>query len=285
MTNSSTVLLVVLATAALHAVWNAVAKSIGDRWVATFLFGSVIAVTGAVGAVITTATLGLPDPASWPFLVLSAVLQCVYMVLLTRAYSLGQMSRLYPIARGTSPVVVTAVAVLLLHERLPAPAWLGLALLVFALATLALSRGVPRAGSGLGLALLTGFAIAAYTLLDGVGVRMTAEPLPYISWMFAVHGPLLAGLSAWQMGSGRRERVRGNVRMGLFGGLMSVTSYGIAVWAQAYAPIALVAAIRETSVVWGVLIARFILGEHLWRREVVAIVLAAGGAVLLQLGG
>lgn len=282
----SLVLGLVLATAILHAGWNALAKALGDRWVASALIGTVNGVFG-VGCILL---FGLPAPAAWPFLVVSALLQAGYLMLLTKAYAHGDMSRVYPIARGTSPVVVTAIAVAVLGERLSPLSWTGLVVLVAGIGLLAFARRVPaarrreRLDLGVVLALLTGLTIAAYSLSDGVGVRASQNPGAYIGWMFALQCPVLITVCRWRGGAGFWRRMWTNAPRGLLGGVLSVTSYGVTVWAQSRAPLALVSGLRETSVVWAALIGRMFLGERLVPRELVAIVAAAAGAVLLQLG-
>lgn len=278
------VLVIVLGTAVLHAAWNAMAKGVGDRWVASLLIGAANAFAGIIAAVATAVAGVFPAPESWPYLVTSAVLQTGYLVLLTWAYAHGDMSRLYPIARGTAPVVVTVVAVTVLQERLTVISWAGLVVLTFALAVLAFGRGLPRRGAGMGLALATGLTIGAYSLVDGIGVRHSGAPLAYIGWLFVIQGPLAVLVSLRWGGPRLTVRVRQGWILGFAGGLISVLAYGIVVWAQSLAPLALVSALRETSVVWAVLIAFVILGERPRRREIIAVVLAAAGALALQLG-
>lgn len=274
------VLLIVLATAVLHAAWNAMAKSIGDRWISSALIGTV---NGALGLVLV-GIFGVPAAASWPYLVASALLQAAYLVLLTHTYAHGDLSRLYPIARGTAPVVVTVVAVGLLAERLSVLSWLGLGALVAGIVLLACARGLPRADTGLVLALCTGVIIAAYSLSDGVGVRIAGNTGAYIGWMFALQAPVLLVVCRWQGGRSFWGRMRTHAPIGLLGGILSVTSYGTTVWAQSRAPLALVAGLRETSVVWGALIGGLVLGERLTTTERVAVLVVAAGAVALQAG-
>ncbi len=279
-TGVQVVLLLVLGTAVLHAGWNAMAKSIDDRWVASALIGVV---NGTFG-VVCIALFGAPAAASWPYLVASALLQATYLVLLTRTYSHGDMSRLYPITRGTSPVVVTMVAVAVLAERLTPLSWVGLGVLIGGICLLACARGLPRADTGLVLAVTTGLVIACYTLSDGVGVRAAGDTGAYIGWMFALQAPVLLLVCRWRAGATFWRRMRGHAPLGLLGGVFSVTSYGTVVWAQSRAPLALVSGLRETSVVWGALLGGIFLGERLTRVEWLAVLTAASGAVLLQVG-
>lgn len=274
------VLLLVLGTAVLHAAWNAMAKSIGDRWVASALIGTA---NGAFGLVFIV-LFGVPALASWPYLVASALLQATYLVLLTHTYAHGDLSRLYPIMRGTSPVVVTAIAVTVLAERLSVLSWIGLGVLVAGIVLLACARGLPRADTGLVLALSAGLVIAGYSLSDGVGVRVSGETGAYIGWMFALQAPVLLLVCRWQAGRSFWGRMHAHAPLGLLGGVLSVTSYGTTVWAQSRAPLALVAGLRETSVVWGALIGGLVLSERLTTVERTAVLAVAVGAVILQLG-
>lgn len=275
------VLTLVLGTAVLHATWNALAKSLGDRWVASALIGIVNGLAGLAAII----AFGQPSPAAWPYLIASAGLQAVYLVALTSAYEHGDLSRLYPIIRGTAPVLVAVVSVTVLGERLGPVSWVGLVILVGGIVLLAFSRGVPSLNAGLGLALLTGMIIAGYTLADGVGVRVSGSPLAYIGWMFALQGPVLLTVCWWRGGAGFATRLRRHAGRGLLGVVLSVLSYGTVVWAQSKAPLAVVSGLRETSVVWAALIGRLFLGERLVRREWLAIGCACLGAVVLQLTG
>jgi drug/metabolite transporter (DMT)-like permease len=273
------VLALVLGTAVLHATWNALAKSVGDRWIAAALIGVVNGIAGLACIV----AFGWPAMTAWPYLVASAVLQTVYLLTLTSAYRHGDLSRLYPIMRGTAPVLVTVASVGVLGGRLGAASWAGLIVLVSGIVLLAFGRGVPSFDTGLGLAVLTGVIIAGYTLADGVGVRASENPLGYIGWMFALQGPALLAVCWWRGRPGFAGRLRRHAVRGLLGGVLAVVSYGIVVWAQSRAPLAVVSGLRETSVVWAALIGRLFLGERLVAREIVAVGLACCGAVVLQL--
>lgn len=273
------VLGVVLGTAFLHAAWNTAAKSVGDRWVSSLLIGVVNFAAGLVGVIM----FDVPVAACWPYIVASAVAQSCYLLLLTTAYSYGDMSRLYPIARGLAPLLVTAVSVGLLGERLSRPALLGVIIICTAIALIAFARGLPRRGQGVGLALATGAAIATYTLIDGVGVRLGVSALGYASWLFLLQGPLIVGFCWWRGGPDLPRRLKSNLAKGLGGGLLSIVAYTIVLWAQARAPLSLVSAMRETSVLWAALAGRLLLGEQLNRKEVAAVVLAALGAATLQI--
>jgi uncharacterized membrane protein len=273
----------VLFAAVLHAGWNAIAKWIPDRLVASALIGVAFAAGGAVGALV----LPMPSVAAWPFVIASSVLQVGYMLLLTSAYSHGEFGRVYPLARGLSPVLVTMVAVTVLGEQLSVAELFGVALLCSALGALVLIKGLPRRGDGLGLAVLTGVTIAAYTVVDGIGVTRTDNPLSYAAWLFLLQG--IALVLACRMLSGPAvsaagliARMREHLRLGLLGGLLSLIAYAIVLWAQSFGNLALVSALRKTSVLFAGIIAVVLFKERQTRVQVLALVLAVAGVVLVK---
>jgi drug/metabolite transporter (DMT)-like permease len=268
----------VLLAAVLHAGWNAIAKWIPDRLVASGLIGAVYAVGGAIGALI----LPFPSPGAWPFLIASSAVQVGYLLLLTSAYSRGEFGRVYPLARGLSPVLVTIVAWTALGEQLSVGELIGIGLVCGALATLVLVGGLPKPGDGLGLAALTGVAIASYTLLDGVGVTRTDDPLSYAAWLFLLQGPVLVVVCWLLAAPGLAGRIRPHLGIGLLGGLLSLTAYAIVVWAQSFGNLALVAALRETSVLFAGLIATVFFAERQTRLQILALGLAAAGIVIMK---
>lgn len=270
----------VLASALLHAVWNTVAKSVGDRWISSSLIGCGYLAAGLVTVLIS------PPPAlpSWPFLATSVLLQVGYLLLLTSAYQHGDMSRLYPLIRGLDPLLVTIVAISFLGESLRGWSLVGMVALCGGLAVLAFGRGLPRSGEGIGLAVLTGCCIAAYSLVDGIGVRHSGEPSGYIGWMFLLQGPLLIMVGRWRVGPELIMRMRPYAVRGFVGGLLSALTYGVVVWAQNRMPLSVVAALRETSVAWALLLGPLLLRERLSKRGAAAALVALTGAVLVDLG-
>jgi drug/metabolite transporter (DMT)-like permease len=238
----------VIGAGALHAGWNAIAKQVPDRLMAFAWIGIASAMTGGLVLGLT----GMPAPAAVWFAVASAVIHVGYDLALMNSYRLGALNQTYPIARGTSPLVVAVGAYFLAGERLSPVALTGIATLAAGLVGLALSAGrlTRREAPAIGAAVLTGLTIAAYTLVDGIGVRRAGDPWAYTALLFALQGPPLAiaaatrrPVSAW--------RERATVQRGLLAGLLCVVAYGIVLWAQTRAPLAEVAAIRETSVVFG----------------------------------
>jgi drug/metabolite transporter (DMT)-like permease len=301
----------VLFAAVLHAGWNALAKFIPDRLAAAALIGAISAVFGIV--CVTFAPF--PAGASWPFLVGSAITQTGYLLLLTAAYARGEFGRVYPVARGTAPVAVTVVSLTVLGEQLAIGQILGIAVVVGGIAILVLARGWPRVGDGLGLAGLTGLTIAAYTVVDGLGVRRSGSSFGYASWLFLLHGPLV--LFAAMLLAARRTRLAapaapgpggagsrgaagsavgrfGTVRWplgwprgshlaaGLIGGAMSVLAYAIVLWAQDRASLALVSALRETSVLFAGILGALFFSEPFTRRQTVGAVIIVAGIALIQ---
>ena len=271
----------VLVAAVLHAVWNALAKAVPDRLVGSALLGAAFVPVAGVGVWFVPA----PLPASWPYLVGSAVLQSAYLLLLLNAYRYGEFGKVYPVARGTSPLLVAALSVPLLGDRLTAGQLVGVAVVSSALVGLVFGGGRPPAGSGPGLvlAVATGATIAAYTVIDGTGVRQSGNALSYALWLFLLHGPIVVGVCAVLRGRGLWRGVAGSWPRGLLGGVLSMIAYAIVLWAQTRSPLALVSALRETSVLFAVAIAGLVFAEKITGRAVAATVLAVAGIALMKL--
>ncbi|WP_455824647.1 EamA family transporter [Pseudomonas graminis] len=270
---------IIMLGAALHATWNAVVKGGVDKLMTTCMIASVASLI----ALAAVPFLVLPAPESWPFIGASVVLQVLYFVLVASTYRIADMSQTYPIMRGTAPLLVATVSVLALSEALSAFAWLGIAVISLGILSMAVA---PSGGQkkGLVLALINAGVIAGYTLVDGVGVRKSGAPAAYTLWIFLLTGIPLA---AWALATRRtlfRDCVTRNWRLGVVGGVGTVASYGLALWAMTQAPIATVSALRETSILFGVMISAWVLKEHLTRIRIVAACVIAAGAMLLRLG-
>jgi drug/metabolite transporter (DMT)-like permease len=271
----------VLGAAVLHASWNAIAHAIRDKLVAFTLIAT--AYTCCAG--IATPFVARPSPAAWPFLLASAALHVVYNLLLMQAYRLGDFNQAYPLARGTSPWVVAVVAALVVGERLRPGQVLAIAIISAGLASLVFAGGLPgrRQLPALAAALVSGLAIASYTVVDGLGVRLSDTVPGYASWLFLLQGPMILVLAlAWR----RRELVRplrAAAPAGLFGGLLSLVAYALVLWAQTVGQLATVAALRETSVVIGAALGTLVFREPFGRSRLVATGAVAGGIVLLNL--
>ena len=272
--------LMVVGAGVLHAVWNAIAKYVDDRLTAFAMIGVVSTLAGAATLIVT----GWPSGAAVPFAVASAALHIAYDLALMHSYRLGAFNQTYPIARGTSPLTVALGAYFLAHEHLPAVALAGVVVLAVGLMSLAFSSGrLGRAElPAVGAAVLTGLAIASYTLVDGLGVRRAHDPLAYAALLFVLLGPVFPAvvlvrrpLSVWRPGPA--------VTRGLIAGALTLAAYTIVLWAQTRAPLADVAALRETSVVWAAIIGTVFLKERFGGRRVTAAILVATGIALISL--
>lgn len=273
------VFLAVMLGAALHASWNAIVKGGTDKLMTTVFVAAGSAVVGAVAAPF----LAVPDPASWPYLAASTCVQTLYFVLVAIAYRAVDMSLAYPLMRGVAPALVAGAGAAWLGERLSPGAWAGIALVCAGVLATALSARAHASRTGVAVALLNACVIATYTLIDGAGVRLSGAPVAYACWLFVLNGLPLVG---WALVARRRDLLayaRRNLGLGLAGGFCNVGSYGLALWAMTGAPVAVVAALRETSILFGLAIAGLILREPIGPRRLAAAALIALGAVGLRL--
>lgn len=282
MTLEAGVVVAILLAGALHAGWNTLVKTGSDR-MATF----VLIMFGAGLAWLPVAlVVGLPDPASWPYLAASCGIHLFYSAFLLTAYRHGDLSQVYPIARGSAPALVAIGAWGLAGESLNGLEVAGIAAVSIGILSLAGWRRVAGEDRrGVGFALLTGIAIGGYITADGLGVRHSAEAVAYIAWLFVVQGCTLLPIGWWLRRAQLREALRTSWVAGLCGGIIASVSYGIAVWAMSLGPMAHVTALRETSVLIAALIGTRLLGEPFGRRRIVAAATVAAGAVILQFGG
>ena len=275
------VAVLVLLTAMIHASWNAVVKSSGD----SLLTLTLLVVSGAVVSGVAIPFVGLPAQAAWPYLGMSFVLHAFYALFLLLAYRFGDLSHVYPIARGIGPILVALLSALLANEVPSAYQTVLLLLVSLAIASLALESGWPRGErvKPVGFAIATGVLIGAYTFVDGQGVRSAGSPLSYIVWLFFLNGIPLLTASFFL----RRRRIvpflRARGGRDLIAGLLAAIGYGIVIWAMSRSAMALVASLRETSVIFGALIGAVLLGEPFGRRRVLAALLVAAGVGLLSL--
>ncbi|WP_024300750.1 EamA family transporter [Methyloversatilis discipulorum] len=274
------VMAVVLFAALLHAGWNALVRSSQDT------FGDTVFMVGgaALWAACLLPLLPLPAPASWPWLSASVLIHVAYFSLVALAYRGGELGLAYPLMRGSAPLLTALAATQLLGERLSPGAWTGILLIgggILLLAGDARRRGHLHLGSA-ALALVNGAVIAGYTLIDGRGARLSGSAFGYTAWMLLLTGLALALIFCLQRGRTGLARLHGSGRRALIGGAGTLASYALVLWAMTRAPIALVAALRETSVVFALLIAALVLKEPVSRTRVIAIVVVGTGAVALR---
>ena len=274
------VLVAVLGAAVLHAVWNAVAHAVPDRAGGFALLALSSGVCGSVAVAVT----GLPPAHAWPYIIASVLLHLAYYGGLLASYQLGQFSQVYPLARGTSPWVVAVVAIVVLHQR-PVPLELAGVLLISAgLIGLVLVGGRPsrRQAPALLAAFGTGLMIAAYTVVDGVAVHKI-DLATYIGWVFMLQGFIVPLLVLWWRGPGFLRQDRSAMYAGLGGGLVSLAAYGLVLWAQTRGTLASIAALRETSIIFGAIIGALFFGERFGPKRALAGSVVVAGIVLINL--
>jgi len=277
----TTVFLAVLGAAIMHAGWNAIVKVGLDR------FSSILLLSMAQGGIALCLLPLFPMPlgAAWPWVAASALLHSGYKLFLIRAYEHGDLSQVYPLARGTAPLIVALVGALFLGEVMT-PGKTA-AVVTIALGVIVMARG----GTGLGrhsskallYALGTACFTASYTLVDGVGARLAATASGFTLWMFVLDATVLTGIAVTTRGSQALTRLAPELRNGLIAGALSLGAYWIAIWAFTQAPLAQVAALRETSVMFAMLIGVVLLGERAgpWRWIAAALILS--GVVMMRL--
>jgi drug/metabolite transporter (DMT)-like permease len=271
---------VVLIGAAFHASWNALAKSGSDPFLDTVL----IAIGGAAVAAMALFFMPLPDSASWPCLIASTLIHVGYYALLVFAYRGGDLSLVYPIMRGSAPALTTLAAAVLLSER---PSWGGWAgVLLVSGGVLLLAADSPRSKdfrlAPVMFALLNAGVIVGYTLVDGVGARLSGHAFSYTGWVIMLAGGLFFLVS---IGFGRDRMTRHILRQwkkGIAGGVCALASYSLALWAMTHAPIALVAALRETSIIFSAILAVILLKESISPLRYASITIVALGAIAIK---
>ncbi|MBN7805006.1 EamA family transporter [Agrobacterium rosae] len=274
------VLLLVLLGAVLHASWNALVKSGTDK----ALDATLVAAGAAVCSIPFLPFLPPPGTVALPFLIVSAILQFTYFRLVAAAYTVGDIGLVYPIMRGVAPLIVAASSNLFLGEALSPAAIGGIAVISAGILTLAFEA---RHGGrhAILLALANAVVIAGYTFVDGVGARLSTSAISYTLWMSLLPPLLLFSWALYQRGWARvSTHVRRHWWRGLAGGAGSILSYGLALWAMTKAPVAVVAALRETSILFAIIISVLILKEKasIWRY--IAGTIIALGVLIMRLG-
>ncbi|MEV5599764.1 EamA family transporter [Streptomyces sp. NPDC052496] len=278
---SPLVVAAVLVAAVTHAGWNAIAHHIKDQLIAFTLVGGGGALCGAVLAGFSP----LPAAGAWLPLIASVVLHIVYQVLLMQSFRLGEFGQMYPIARGTAPLVVTVLAAVFVGELPDAWALAGVALASAGLVGVAL-WGIRGSGTkphwpAIAAALATGLAIASYTTVDGVGVRASGTPLGYIAWLMILEG---LAIPAYALATRRRAlltQLRPVALRGAAGGVLSVFAYGLVLWAQTRAHLAPIAALRESSIIVGAAIGTLFFKERFGAPRLAAAGLMVAGIALM----
>ncbi|WP_318210867.1 MULTISPECIES: DMT family transporter [unclassified Streptomyces] len=279
------VTLAVLVAAVTHASWNALAHHIRDQ----LLSFTLISGGGALIGLVMALFVPLPAAGAWPYLVASALLHVGYMVLLMRSFSLGDFGQMYPIARGTAPLAVTALAAVFVDEIPDGRQLLGVAVACAGLTGLALwgirGEGARPHWPALLAAGATGLSIALYTVVDGVGVRASGTPLGYIAWLMVLEGLAIPAYALWTRRAALLPQLRPYAGRGLLGAALSVTAYGLVLWAQTKAPLAPVAALRESSIIVGAAIGALFFKERFGGPRIAAAGLMVAGIGLMLHAG
>ncbi|MFI5631453.1 EamA family transporter [Streptomyces sp. NPDC051664] len=273
------VAIAVLAAAITHACWNAIAHAIKDQLLSFTLISGGGALLGAV----TACFVPLPAAEAWPYLIVSAILHVAYMALLMRSFTLGDFGQMYPIARGTAPLVVTVLAAVFVGERPDGWATAGVAVACAGLVGVALwgirgSQTRPH-WPAITAALATGLAIAGYTTVDGVGVRASGTSLGYIAWLMILEGLAVPAYTLCRRRGQLAAQLRPFAARGLLGAALSVAAYGLVLWAQTKAPLAPIAALRESSIIVGAAI-----GSVFFKERFGAPRIAAAGLMVVGIG-
>jgi drug/metabolite transporter (DMT)-like permease len=272
----------VLFAALCHASWNTLLKIRLDPFAANAL----ITVASGLIALAALPFTGIAPVVSWPWIVGSIILHLGYYYGLTEAYRTGDLSQVYPIARGAAPLMTALISTTALGEDIGLYGWLGILALVSGVFLLSI-RGGRDLGRidrrAVGFAFFTAMMICGYSLTDGIGARVSGNPHAYAALLFVLDGACMAVFALWRRGQSILTEARIYWKTGVFGGALSVTSYWIAIWAMTVAPIAIVAALRETSVLFAAVISVAVLKEALRPARVVAALMIVCGLALIRL--
>jgi len=280
---STEIVAIMLGAALMHALWNSVVKSGGNK-----LFEVTLVAGGSsVIAALALPFLPVPAPAAWPLLAISTLIHLFYNISIAAAYKRVDLSFGYTIMRGCAPML-TAIALCLLGTPLSPGGACGVLMLCAGVLTLTwdnlhIRKDKPTRPGDLAVVFGTAFIIMGYTLADGYGARFSGHAIAYVSWIFFLEGLPLAG---YALTCRRRDFIpyaRRRLAVVFGGSLCNVGSYGIAIWAMTKAPIALVAALRETSVIFGMLIGVLFLHERFTPARAVAVLMVAAGTMIMRL--
>lgn len=276
------VFMAILLAAAFHAGWNAIVKIDLDR----FLSITLISLAAGVVAVAVLPFVAIPRAAAWPWLLISPVLHTGYNLFLIQAYRAGDLGQVYPIARGAAPLLVSFAMMFGFGEMLTPPAMAGVGLLIAGVWLMSIrgARGLAKLeGKAIAYALGTSVFIASYTLTDGLGARANGDAHGYAVWLFLLDGLLMLAVLLATRGVSGLWALRPYRWSGLAGGSMSLGAYWIVIWATTVAPIALVAALRESSVLFAAAISVLILREPLTRWRTLSVFAIVAGIVMTRM--
>jgi len=278
---TSGVVALVLLAAVMHASWNAALRGGRDRlW-----SGSAMGFSAALACLLAIPFLPLPLLPSWPHIALSAAIHVGYTLLLVRMYRQGDLGVTYPVARGSSPLLITLGGAFLGGEIISPIHGAGVALVSAGIFTLAFGGGHLHRAS-IPAALATGVAIAAYSLTDGLGARVSGNAVAYTAWMMLLHGMAMPVVFSSRRRKGKLALFTGRSHrdwmQAAAGGIISLTGYGVVIWAMKHASMGMVSALRETSVLFAAFLGRVFLGEPFTTPKIVAAIMIVAGAICLH---
>ena len=270
----------VLGAAVLHAAWNALVKVNADRLVMV----AIMMMSQVAVAMLVVPFVAFPTPESWPYIWASTALHTAYFVFLINAYRYGDLSHVYPVSRGSAPLIVAIISVAIVGETLSRQAGLSVVVIALGIMSLTLTRGAggfrePRA---MLYAVGTGVFIAGYTVVDGLGARLADSAHSYTFWVHLFNGIPIVLLALYLRRGQVFVSVRKSWKVGVLGGIISLLAYWIVIWAMTQAPMALVSAVRETSMVFAVLFGVFVLKERLDLARLASTGVTLIGTVMLK---
>jgi len=277
----STLLALMLVAAVLHAGWNLLVKMSRDMLAVTVL----LMLVGGALSLIAIPFFPAPAWASLPYLAGSVCLQCTYSVLLVRAYGAGDFGRVYPIARGLAPLLVTLVSTTLIGESFGRLELAGVLVIALGVVSLVFADRAPLTAERRSLfyALASGVTIGAYTILDGLGARLSGIPKGYVFWIFAANMLPMTAILVYGRGREALRALRSEWRRAVIAAVMALSAYGMVIYALSAAPMGPVAALRETSVVFAALLGALVLKERFGAWRIASAAIVALGLLLLRL--
>lgn len=274
------VTIAIIFAAIFHASWNALMKGGKDP----LLDSMVISLVCLAVAVIAIPFLPLPHPSSWGYIAVSIFIHIAYFLLLAKSYDTGELSQVYPIIRGLPPLIIAVVSLAFLNESISLWGWLGIIVISLGILVLEFGNKTPSAKVLL-LSVGTALMVASYTIIDGLGARLSGNFLSFLLWFTLLQAIIYTVLVVAIKG---RERSIGHVKLywrrGTIGGLLSLFGYGIILWAMTKAPIAYVSALRETSVLFAGIIAVVFLAEPLKVSRIISAIMIVCGIILMRMG-
>ena len=279
---STFALTIVLAAAVLHASWNAMVKGAGER----SLVMAMVALAHVLCGAAALPFVETPVWEAWPYIIASGIIHWAYFAFLFQSYRFGDLSQVYPIARGMAPMLVAVGALVVIGEDPGLAGWAGIVVISLGIGTLSLGNGGIRSASRPAVlaALATGSMIALYSVVDGIGIRLSQATFGYMAWIFFLEFPIVVAI-LWHRRQALHTLPGRSVMVGMAGGVVSTAAYCLALYAKTIAPLGAVSAVRESSVIVAALIGVLLFGERPWRPRIAAAVTVAAGVVLLASTG